>query len=360
MFPISNKKKFFLSVTTLFALWLVYLTIWPVAIQPQAWQPTTPSPLTGQFKSNQHLAQIERLELTSGYGPEDVAVDQFGNIYGGLQDGRIIRFNKEGKNPSDFANTKGRPLGLHFDKNGNLIVADAYKGLLSINSHGDITVLTTSADDLPFRFTNDLDIADDGTIYFSDASYKFTQAEYKADALEHRPNGRLLAYSPKTRKTTTLLKDLYFANGVAISPDQSFLLINETWTYRVLRYWIAGEKKGNTEIFIEQLPGFPDGISSDGNGTFWLALASPRNSMIDNLAPHPWLRKIVQRLPEFLQPAPVKYAFVLGLNDDGKVVHNLQEPSGHPFSVITSVQAENGYLYFGSLEEKAIGRITVP
>ena len=357
---IKMKKRVPVLLAVVLIAWFIYLLSWPVSIEPQAWQPDLSPGFAGQFEPNHYLANIEKLTLSSGEGPEDVAVDEQGRIYAGLQDGRIVRFDINGQESKTFANTGGRPLGLHFDRQGNLIVADAYKGLLAINAKGEITVLTIESEGLAFRFTNDLEIADNGIIYFSDASYKYTQAEYKMDALEHQPNGRLLAYDPATKQTYTLLKDLYFANGVAVSADQSFVLVNETWNYRILRYWLNGEKKGQSEIFIEHLPGFPDGISSDGKGTFWLAMASPRNPMMDNLAPYPFLRKVIQRLPKFMHPAPVRYAFVLGLDQNGEIIYNLQEPSGEPFSVITSVQAKDNMLYLGSLEESAIGKIPMP
>lgn len=355
-----NALFFIKFAAFLVALWFVYLLFWPVNIDPQAWQPPKSPMLEGDIKPNHYLSEVERLPLTNGEGPEDVALDSASRIYGGLQDGRIIRFDAQGKNQETFTETDGRPLGLHFDQAGNLIVADAYKGLLSVNPQGKITTLTTQSNGIPFRFTDDLDIAEDGIIYFSDASHKYSQTQYKSDALEHRPNGRLLSYDPESGQTTTLLSDLYFANGVAVSPDQSFVLVNETWNYRVLRYWLKGEKKGQSEVFIDQLPGFPDGISSGENGIFWLALASPRDPILDKLAPYPWTRKIVQRLPAFMHPAPRKYGFVLGLNKNGEIIHNLQEPSGKPYSVITSVQAEGDILYLGSLEENAIGRIAAP
>ncbi len=360
MKPQKNTIFSLKSLGIVIALWFVYLLFWPVNINPQAWHPTKPPLLEGNIKPNNYLANVERLPLANGEGPEDVALDSMGRIYGGLQDGRIVRFDSEGKHQETFADTGGRPLGLHFDQAGNLIVADAYKGLLSINPQGKVSVLTSEADGIPLRFTDDLDIGENNVIYFSDASYKYSQAEYKADALEHRPNGRLLSYNPESKETTTLLSDLYFANGVAVSPDQSFVLVNETWKYRILRYWLKGERKGQSEVFIDQLPGFPDGVSSDGKGIFWLALASPRDPMVDKLAPYPWIRKIIQRIPEFMHPAIIKYGFVLGLNQNGEIIHNLQEPSGKPYSVITSVQAEGNMLYLGSLKEKAIGRIPVP
>ena len=339
---------------------LMYLLFWPVNVDLAVWSAPPPPPLSGQYAPNERLAGVERLEIPFSYGPEDVAVDSLGRIYGGLQDGQIVRLQPDGSELEIFANTGGRPLGMHFDAKGNLIVADVYKGLLSIDPEGKITVLSTGAVGVPFGFADDVDIAADGTIYFSDASWKHHLAGYQTDALEHRPYGRLLAYDPQTRETRVLLDSLYFANGVAVSPDQSFVLVNETWEYRVTRYWLRGEKAGTRDLFIDNLPGFPDGISSNGKDTFWLALVSPRQKLIDYLADKPFLRKVVARLPRFLQPDARRYGFVLGLDHQGKVIHNLQSPSGKPFAVITSVQQHGDYLYLGSLLERAIGRIPVP
>lgn len=338
---------------------LGYLCLWPTPIDPASWRAPKAPALEAVYEVNTALSQTERFEIDSSYGPEDVAVDDEGYLYGGLQDGRIIKIHGETRGVETFTNTGGRPLGLHFDQTGNLIVADAYKGLLSVDQQGHITVLSTESDGVPFAFTDDVDIADNGTIYFTDASHKFNQAQYRLDALEHRPHGRLLAYNPETGKTHTLLDGLFFANGVAISPDQQYVLINETWTYSIRRYWLDGPKKGTSDIFIENLPGFPDGVSTGENG-FWVAIASPRNPLIDRLADKPFLRKVIVRLPDSVQPEAEPYAFVLGLDFQGRVIHNLQEPTGKPFKVVTSVQEHGSMLYLGSLKDTAMGRIPIP
>jgi sugar lactone lactonase YvrE len=241
-----------------------------------------------------------------------------------------------------------------------LIVADAIKGLLSIAPAGSITVLSSGADNVPFLCTNDVDVAADGTIYFTDASSKFPLTAFTLDILEHQGNGRLLAYDPKTRTTRVLMKDLCFANGVAISPDQSYLLVNETGKYRVHRVWLTGTKQGQSEIFVDNLPGFPDGILSNGRDKFWLALVTPRDDVLDRLLPHPFLRKIVARLPPFLQPAPKRFSFVLGLDGNGRVVENLQNGAPDCYAEIANVVERDGVLYFGSIGESAIGKIALP
>ncbi len=356
----SPIKRLLLFVALVIAALLLYLLFWPLPLSPAAWTPPEAPTLTGVYEQNSRLADTQRLSLGSGFAPEDVAIDSNGRIYSGLDDGRIMRLQPDGASPEVFADTHGRPLGLKFDSSGNLIVADAYKGLLAIGRDGSITTLTTEADGVAFRCTNDLDIALDGTIYFTDASSRFPLSLHKVDIIEHQPNGRLLAYDPKAKTTRVVLRDLQFANGVAVSPDQSFVLVVETGKYRIHRVWLAGSKQSQAEIFIENLPGFPDGMSSNGKDRFWLALVTPRDATLDKLLPHAFLRKAVLRLPAFLQPAARRYAFVLGLDANGRVVENLQDGSQDCYAQIANVVEHGGHLYFGSIGESGIGRITTP
>ena len=239
---------------------------------PASWMPDPPPELLGIYSKNTTLQSAELLGKGEVYGPEDVAIDKTGLVYGGTQDGKIIRIHPDGY-VEDWITTGGRPLGLHFDSSGNLIVCDAYLGLLSISPSAKVTILVDQVEGIPLGFADDLDIAVDGKIYFTDASFKWSQANYMLDLLEGRPYGRFVVYDPSTREAKVLLKDLYFPNGVALSSNEDFVLINETWRYRVLRYWLEGERVGRKEIFIDNLPGFPDGISSNGQGIFWLAIS---------------------------------------------------------------------------------------
>jgi sugar lactone lactonase YvrE len=352
-------KRLALIAVVLIVLALVYLLVAPVPIDPVAWQPPIAPELAGPYQPNTRLSSTERLYLGDGNSPEDVAIDNAGRVYGGFDDGRIMVIEAAGSQPRLFSNTHGRPLGLAFDASGNLIVADAVKGLLSIDSDGVIQTLATEADDARFGCLNDLDVARDGTIYFTEASNKFPISQFTADLLEHRPNGRLLAYDPKTKQSRTIFRGLHFANGVAVSPDQTFVLVAETGMYRVMRIWLTGPQAGQSEIFIENLPGFPDGISSNGKDKFWLALVTPRDKVFDKILPHPFLRKIVMRLPKFLQPAPKRYSFVVGLDTTGHVIENLQDGSPNCYAEIANVVERDGALYFGSIGERTIGKYSL-
>ena len=259
-----------------------------------------------------------------------------------------------------FAETFGRPLGMQFDKHQNLIVCDADKGLLSIDPQGKITVLATSANGIPLKFTDALDISSEGVIYFTDASSKYGQKEYLYDLLESKPHGRLLSYDPTTGETKQLLKDLYFANGVALSQQHDFVLVNETYRYRIMRYWLKGPKAGTHDIFIDNLPGFPDNISSNGNGTFWLALFTVRNKVLDTLHPYPFLKTLMSKLPKVFWPKPQPYGLVLALDEQGEITQSLHQPSGKHLKEITSAREFDGYLYLGSLHNDRIGKYALP
>ncbi len=355
-------KKIFWTVLILIIVIVLYFVSWPVPIDPVAWEAPPNPGYTGPFAANERLKGIQVFPIGDNHGPEDIALDAQGRIYGATHEGRIVRLAADGSKPENWVDTGGRPLGIDFDNAGNLIVADALKGLLSIAPDRSITVLAKTADGIPIRYADDVDVGADGRIYFSDASTRFGAGEcggtYEAsliDLMEHGGHGRLLVYDPATRKATTLLDGLNFANGVAVSHDQTYVLVNETGSYRVVRYWIAGPRKGKSDSFIEALPSFPDNISTGLDGRFWVALVSPRNALLDNLSGKPFMRKVIQRMPAFARPKAVPYGHIIAIDGKGKVVVDLQDPDGE-YPINTSVTETEKYLYIGSLVTPVLGR----
>jgi sugar lactone lactonase YvrE len=266
----------------------------------------------------------------------------------------------DGSAAETFVQTGGRPLGMKFDAGGNLIVADAFRGLLSVSPERKVAVLADTVNGERTLFPNDVAIAADGVVWFSDASRRFDQHHWMLDFLEGRATGRLLRYDPPTRRVEVVLDRLMFANGVALGPGDEYVLVNETLAARITRYWLSGPKAGQSDTFASVLPGYPDNLTYNGRGMFWVALPSPRNSALEGLAGWPWLRKVAQRLPAQLREQKLsRTAWVLGINTDGQVVHDLQDPAGR-YGPVTSVIEANGRLYFGSIGTAAIGWAPAP
>jgi len=356
-------KKILWLLVVIVILTIVYFVAWPVPVSPVAWEAPPNPGYTGPFAVNNRLKGIETFAIAGNHGPEDIALDAQGRIYAATHEGNIVRLDPDGSNSENWVNTEGRPLGIDFDRQGNLIVADAFRGLLSITPNGEISELATIADGIPIRYADDVDVAADGKIYFSDASTKFGAKEsggtYEGsllDLMEHGGHGRLIVYDPTTREAKTLLDGLNFANGVAVSHDQSYVLVNETGSYRVIRFWIAGQKKGQFETFIGPLPSFPDNISTGHNGRYWIAFVSPRNSLLDNLSTKPFMRKVIQRMPAFLRPQAVAYGHIIAIDGSGQVVQDLQDPDGS-YPINTGVTETEEYLYIGSLVTPVLGRL---
>src|SRR6185369_8146131 len=132
------------AVAAIVVLVVAYFLFWPVAIDPAAWTPPAPPPLDGPYAPNTGLQTAERLAEGAGVGPEDVAVDAEGRVYGGMVDGRIVRVVPGGA-WEVFVDTGGRPAGLRFDAAGNLLVCDCDRGLLSVDPDRNVRVLATEA-----------------------------------------------------------------------------------------------------------------------------------------------------------------------------------------------------------------------
>ena len=249
------------------------------------------------------------------------------------------------------ADAGGRPLGVEILGDGELLVCNADLGLQRVTISGEVSVLADRFGEKAFRFTNNGAVAADGTIYFTDTSMRWGIHEYITDLLEGQATGRVFVRRPGG-SLEVIVEDLQFANGVARDASETSLFIAETGRYRIHRHWLRGEKAGMTEIFVDNLPGFPDNLSF-ADGILWTAAPSPRQPLVDLMSPRPWLRHLTHRLPESLKPKPLRHAIVLGFDDAGGVVHNLQD-SGGTVAITTSARFHDGRLFIGTLTEPTL------
>ncbi|KAK4368196.1 hypothetical protein RND71_011988 [Anisodus tanguticus] len=324
---------------------------------------STDPPMVVPKRNNQMLRGSEKIGVDQLLSPEDVAYDQnSGVIYTGCVDGWVkkvtVNESVADTKVEDWVFTGGRPLGLALGHHGEIIVADADKGLLlNVTSEGEIKVLTEEAEGLKFKLADAVDVAEDGMIYFSDASYKYNFKEYIYDFLEGRPYGRLLSYDPSTKQTKMLLSDLYFANGVAVSPDQNSVIFCETPLRKCKKYYIKGERKGSVDIFVENLPGFPDNIRYDGEGHYWIAFVTEKTYTWDLAQRYPFIRKIMAIMVKYVgQPHADKNGGVLSVDLQGNSVEHYCDGD---LTMVSSATKIGDHLYCGSVKSPYMLRLNL-
>jgi ribose transport system permease protein len=331
-----------------------------------------PAPLldaaASPYAMNDRLGEVEIIGLGEVDGPEDVILDDDDNLYCSVRQGEIIRFlAPDHVRREVYAHVGGRPLGMAFDKDGGLLVCIAGMGLYRVDRERNVHKMTAETnrsafsiiDDSRMRLADDLDIAPDGKVYFSEATIRYGFEEWVVDALEGRGNGRIIRYDPAAGTTRTILRNLLFANGMCVAHDSKSVLFAETWGCRVSRYWLEGPKAGATEIVIPDLPGYPDNINRGSRGTYWVALAGTRTPSYDLAMTMPAFRRRMARRvagDEWLFPN-VNAGCVIHFDAEGRVLETLWDHAGENHPAITSMREHRGYLYLGGVTNNRIGRI---
>jgi len=329
--------------------------------------PSTEIGQGGPFEQNDKLRNVEAIGLGRIEAPEDVILDRHDNLYAGSRHGDIIRFLAPDYEKMEvFAHIGGQPLGMAFDREDNLYVCIGGMGLYRITPDGTVEKATDETnrsmrsvnDDSRLRLADDLDITDDGLIFFSEATVRYEMDEWPIDGLEARGNGRIISYDTKTGTTRTELRGLKFPNGICVASDGQSILFAETFGCSIKRYWFAGPKKGNVEVVMDNLPGYPDNINLASDGNYWLALVGMRSPSLDLAWKMPGFRlRMGKRVPvdEWLFPN-INTGCVVKFNEQGKILESFWDLRGENHPMITSMREHRGYLYLGGILNNRIGR----
>jgi ribose transport system permease protein len=322
------------------------------------------------YAQNNRLVGAEAIGLDQVEGPEDVILDRQDRLYGSTRDGNIIRFSGDRFERREvFAHIGGRPYGMQFDRDENLIVCVGGMGVYGVRPDGEVFKVTDETgrtwsklnDDSRVRMADDLDIAPDGKIYFSDCTTRYEASNYPLEIVEGRPNGRVLCYDPATRKTRKVIKSFYFPNGVCVAHDANSVLVASTTDCRIYRHWISGPRSGATEILIDEIPGHPDNINRASDGNYWLALIGVRTPSFDlAMRKAAFRRRMAKQVPldEWLGPN-LNYGCVVKFDEGGRVLESYWDPTGVSHPSVTSIREHKGYLYLGGLQNNRIGRIRI-
>lgn len=349
-------------------------------IDPQSFSFKEPPFMSGVLQPNTKLRQAERLFENQLSGPESIV--NIGDVlFTGTADGRVVKLEngeietiaRFGSGPCktrDDEPTCGRPLGIRVGPNGTLFVVDAYKGLFEVNPQKRSVKLLLSSETpiegKKMSFVNDLTITRDGRkIYFTDSSSKWQRRDYLLLVMEGTDDGRLLEYDTVTKEVKVLLDQLQFPNGVQLSPEEDFVLVAETAMARIRRVYVSGLMKGGADMFVENMPGFPDNIRPSSSGGYWVAAATiranPGFSMLDFLTDKPFIKRMIFKLfsQETVMKFVPRYSLVLEVSDSGAFRRSLHDPDGQVVTYVSEAHEHDGYLYLGSFRSPFICRLSL-
>mmetsp|Transcript_15103 Transcript_15103/g.21387 ORF Transcript_15103/g.21387 Transcript_15103/m.21387 type:complete len:428 (+) Transcript_15103:68-1351(+) len=334
-------------------------------------------------------------------GPETVIFGKDHTMYVTTEDSRLlsltdIQEEKEDENGVKILTAKttevahlgfGRPLGGAFTKDGNtLYISDVVLGLIRVNDFKskkakvELVASRVKVDDewSPITFADDVTIGPKtGMVYFSDASDLFPERDVgktawdpmymsKIDCSRGKGTGRLLRYDPSTDDVDVLADGIFFANGVTVDKDETFIMVSETFQSRALKYYLEGEKKGTVEVMADKFPGYPDGADcTSTSGMCYVPLASSIPPVVRFIfsMPHPIdmiLRAFVMMLPKKFLPEVVPYGGIVEISPGdsstcGQVTRIIQDPTGKDIGLITGVTFHQGKIYLGSLHNDFVG-----
>ncbi|XP_028630774.1 adipocyte plasma membrane-associated protein [Grammomys surdaster] len=349
-------------------------------IDPQSFSFKEPPFMFGVLQPNTKLRQAERLFENQLSGPESIV--NIGDVlFTGTADGRVVKLEngeietiaRFGSGPCKTRDDEpacGRPLGIRAGPNGTLFVVDAYKGLFEVNPQKRSVKLLLSSETpiegKKLSFVNDLTVTRDGRkIYFTDSSSKWQRRDYLLLVMEGTDDGRLLEYDTVTKEVKVLLDQLQFPNGVQLSPEEDFVLVAETTMARIRRVYVSGLMKGGADMFVENMPGFPDNIRPSSSGGYWVAAATiranPGFSMLDFLSDKPFIKRMIFKLfsQETLMKFVPRYSLVLEVSDSGAFRRSLHDPDGLVVTYVSEAHEHDGYLYLGSFRSPFICRLNL-
>lgn len=293
-------------------------------------------------------------------GAEDVVVAENGLVYTGTEDGSVFAVRPDGGGVDLVGTTGGRPLGIELLDADRLLIADAHHGLLAMHlATGQIDTLVDAVDGRPLVFCNNAAVSRSGDVWFSDSSTRYGIEKWKNDFVQNTRTGRLFCLR-SNGVVETHLDGLAFANGVALAADESFVAVAETAARTVVRLWLTGDRAGQRDFLVTDLPGYPDNIARGSDGLIWVSIASPIDPLVERLQRGPQLlRKVVTAIPPALQPKPKQTVRAMAFSADGTLVRDVWgEVDG--FHMVTGVREHDGQLWLGSLHEPAVAVISLP
>jgi gluconolactonase len=191
-------------------------------------------------------------------------------LYSDIHNSRRMKYTP-GQGASVFAEPTNRANGLTRDLQGRLLACEHdSRRVTRQEADGSITVIANSFQGHRLNRPNDIIVKSDGSIYFTDPwSSPLPREQWDL------PYSGVYRVSPDLGTLTLLLDDMVFPNGLAFSPDESVLYIDDFRRGHIRAFDMAPNgtlAKQTDRVFVDLTgpePGGPDGMKVDTAGNVY-------------------------------------------------------------------------------------------
>jgi sugar lactone lactonase YvrE len=204
---------------------------------------------------------------------------------------------------------------------------------------------------------DNLDVSADGRrIYFTEpfAYSGATLRDAVDELLSMALNGRLWRHDLDTGATRLIAQGFNFINGVLCDPHpglprEESVIVTQTSTFRLGRFYVRGPKAGTYEVVLDGLPGTPDGCDRDAAGRIWLALFAARGKLLTWAHAHPWIKPLLMRLPTKLILGQEKRTGTCVVSPDGSTPLYFALHQGPGLASVSSAVPSSSGIYLANI-----------
>lgn len=198
--------------------------------------------------------------------------DMHSLLWSDLPNDRILRWDEATGQVSHFRSPSNRANGNSRDRQGRLVTCEHLSRRVTRTEYdGTITVLADAFEGKPLNSPNDIIVARDGAIWFTDPTFGIRDW-YEGSVAPQAQPARVYRIDPITQTLKIAADDVEGPNGLAFSPDESLLYVVESAARprRIRVYDVDAEAKlSNGRVFIDAELGTPDGFRVDVDGNLW-------------------------------------------------------------------------------------------
>ena len=225
----------------------------------------------------------------------------------------------------------------------------------------------TDANSRPLAFCNDVTVSKDGNRFYISEPFPYEGASMGGgafgEAVTLGNNGRLWNFDRETGTVALVAQNYNFIDGVLLDETEEDLeqsiLVTETTKFRILRFYLRGEKAGQDEIVWEFLPGLADALERDAKGNIWVGIIKTRSPLMTWMHANPWIKPLMLRIPQENLPVPTVTAIMALSPDASTPLFYAEHPGTHVHDIAAAIPGKD-FIYLANFSDLTPGLHKIP